>query len=110
MNDQIPDFEPPPPMFEDPKPVKKPRRKPTKKAKSVSFLERKRQLSREKAVPKKRRVAKRRGRPPGALGKPKVEAVASSSAKTIVSVYDRCNEILKELAPHERGPVLECLK
>ncbi len=73
MTDQLPDFEQthPEPTFEDPKP-KKPRRKPAKrKAKRVSFLERKAQL----AAPKKRKVAKRkrRGRPVGALNKPKVD-------------------------------------
>ena len=100
MNDQLPDFEAPAPMFEDPKP-KKARRKPTKKRAVVAVPSPKRAVKKD---------VKRRGRPPGALGKPKVELAASSSAKLIVSVYDRCNEILKELAPHERGPVLECLK
>ncbi len=71
MNDQIPDFEPPPPMFEDPKPVKKPRRKPTKKARKAVHP-----TPQPKRIVKKRKVARRRGRPPGALGKPKIEIAA----------------------------------
>ena len=64
MNDQLPDFEAPAPMFEDPKP-KKARRKPNKrKAAKVEV-----RVAPKRAVKKRRTV--KRGRPPGALNKPK---------------------------------------
>jgi hypothetical protein len=109
--EQMPDFDLPTPKGDFPQPPKKPRRKPTKKRKAVAPVDRSAAIRLGKAKAKKRRkVVKRRGRPAGSLNKPKVEAATSSSTKTIVSVYDRCNAILSELAPHERGPVLECLK
>lgn len=71
MTDQIPDFEPPAPMFEDPTPAKKPRKKPTRrKAKKAA-------VAPPKPV-KKRRAVKRRGRPPGAVNKPKAMDVSEN--------------------------------
>ena len=106
MTDQIPDFEPPAPMFEDPKPAKKPRRKPTKrKAKRAAAPEPKR-------VVKKRRVVKRRGRPPGAVNKPKpvvAEGYVSSLA-TILGVHAKIEALLSQLSFAERKAMLECLK
>jgi hypothetical protein len=85
MNDAIPDFEPPAPMFEDPKPAKKPRRKTTKK-RAVH------PTPAPKRIVKKRKVAKRRGRPAGVPNKPKAAAqevfLSDAVYKTIRTLVD----------------------
>jgi hypothetical protein len=87
MNDQMPDFEPDPDLSTAPAP-KKPRRKPMKRRKS-------RKIEVFKPAPKrrKRRVVKtkgRRGRPPGALNKPKAQvplAIVKASPLFTTDVY-----------------------
>ena len=119
MNDQIPDFEDAPQTATEPPAPKKPRRKPNKKkAKRVSFLERKAQLGlfgkakAKKRKAMKRRVAKRRGRPLGALGKPKATPAEGyvSSVATILSVHAQVESSLSRLSIAERKAMLELFK
>jgi hypothetical protein len=98
MNDAIPDFEPPAPMFEDPKPAKKPRRKPAKKRAVYSAPAPKpkpRKVGRRKTGrARKSQVAavKRRGRPAGVPNKPKAPAqevfLSDAVYKTIRTLAD----------------------
>jgi hypothetical protein len=91
MNDAMPDFEQTtvPPANEYPKP-KKPRRKPTRKKarKAAVLVDRSAAIRFGKAKAKKRKaVAKRRGRPPGALGKPKIAATVTAEMRTDVVAF-----------------------
>jgi hypothetical protein len=113
MNDQIPDFEPPPPMFEDPKPAKKPRRKPTKK-KAVKTVPAKLYTARPGRTYKKRKTVKR-GRPPGALGKPKIGLVVTEAAVQDLTLghYQDVRGaflLLKKYTPAMRARLLSELK
>ncbi len=103
---EIPDFEPTvPPVNEYPAP-KKPRKKPTKRRKAAP-VDRSAAIRFGKAKAKKaRKVSKRRGRPVGSLGKPKL-VVDTSTVATIIGIHAQIEHALSQLSPIERKDMLE---
>jgi hypothetical protein len=91
MNDAMPDFEWTDPVAEPPAP-KKPRRKPAKKRKAVALP-----VPKKRAV-KKRKVAKRRGRPAGSLNKPK-PAEQHHGGRFSPELYNLIGQLLGLTAP-----------
>jgi hypothetical protein len=95
MNDQMPDFEPDSDLSTPPAP-KKPRRKPQKRTK------REKRMTVTVPAPKRRKaVKKRRGRPLGALNKPKAVQPAET---TSAAVYDVLATLIK-MPKEERAQV-----
>jgi hypothetical protein len=89
MEDKMPDFELPTPEGELPIPPKKKPRKPVKRAKrKAEPVDRGAAIRFGKAKAKKRRkIAKRRGRPAGSLNKPKVVVAAVQTHRTDVVAF-----------------------
>lgn len=99
MNDQMPDFDPTPDL--EPAAPKKERKKPQKSKTRAGTMRLTAQTKR-----KKRRVMKvkavRRGRPPGALNKPKAEQIGEATLSP--AVYDVLATLIK-MSKEERAQV-----
>ncbi len=112
MNDQLPDFEPPAPMFEDPKPKKD--RKPRRKARRIMTVKP------PQKVAKKRRAVKvkviRRGRPAGSKNKPKyapppaTRIPAAASNNTSFAAMMEIVRQIKALPPMDQQEIVQYLK